>query len=105
MRLAGVKELKQQTMELLKETAKGDIIITAHGKPMAVLHHVTEDDLSDYLIEHDPAFKTKIESHRRQGHAGHVETETCRPESLGSFTALRPRQTWNDLIPTMPYRL
>lgn len=62
MRLAGVKELKQQTMKLLNETAKGDIIITAHGKPKAVLHHVTEEDLSDYLIEHDPAFKTKIEA-------------------------------------------
>jgi antitoxin (DNA-binding transcriptional repressor) of toxin-antitoxin stability system len=62
MRLAGVKELKQQTMELLKETAKRDIIITAHGKPMAVLHHLTEEDLSDYLIEHDPGFKAKIES-------------------------------------------
>jgi antitoxin (DNA-binding transcriptional repressor) of toxin-antitoxin stability system len=62
MRLAGVKELKQQTMALLKETAKRDIIITAHGKPMAVLHHLTEADLSDYLVEHDPAFKTKIES-------------------------------------------
>ena len=62
MRLAGVKELKQQTMKLLKETEKGDIIITAHGKPKAVLHHMTEEGLSDYLIEHDPAFWTKIES-------------------------------------------
>ena len=62
MRLAGVKELKQQTMKLLNETAKGDIIITAHGKPKAVLHHMTEEDLGDYLIEHDPAFRTKIES-------------------------------------------
>ena len=62
MRLAGVKELKQQTMALLKETEKRDIIITAHGKPMAVLQHLTEDDLSDYMIEHDPGFKAKIES-------------------------------------------
>ena len=62
MRLAGVKELKQQTMALLKETERRDIIITAHGKPMAVLHHLTEEDLSDYLIEHDPGFKAKIET-------------------------------------------
>lgn len=62
MRLAGVKELKQQTMQLLHETVKRDIIITAHGKPMAVLHHLTEKGLSDYLIEHDPAFKRKIEA-------------------------------------------
>jgi len=28
---------------------------------MTVLHHLTEDDLVDYLIENDPAFKTRIE--------------------------------------------
>jgi hypothetical protein len=61
MRFAGVKELKYKTMDILKESEKEDIIITAYGKPMAVLHHMTEDDLADYLIENDPAFKTRIE--------------------------------------------
>ena len=61
MRLAGVKELKQKTMELLEESEKQDILITAYGKPRAVLHHVTEEDLADYLIENDPAFKARIE--------------------------------------------
>ncbi|TAN43703.1 MAG: type II toxin-antitoxin system prevent-host-death family antitoxin [Nitrospirae bacterium] len=60
MRFAGVKELKQQTMELLKSSKKEDIIITAYGKPAAVLHHITEEDFEDYLIENDPKFKTKI---------------------------------------------
>jgi hypothetical protein len=61
MRFAGVKELKHQTMEILKESEKEDIIITAYGKPTAVLHHITEDDLADYLIENDPKFKMRIE--------------------------------------------
>ncbi len=61
MRYAGVKELKQKTMDLLKASEKGDIIITAYGKPAAVLHHVGEEDLADYLVENDPEFKTKIE--------------------------------------------
>lgn len=61
MRFAGIKELKHQTMEILKESEKADIIITAYGKPTAVLHHITEDDLADYLIENDPKFKIKIE--------------------------------------------
>jgi prevent-host-death family protein len=61
MRLAGVKELKQKTMELLEESEKQDILITAYGKPRAVLHSITEEDLEDYLIENDPAFKTRIE--------------------------------------------
>lgn len=61
MRYAGVKELKQKTMDLLKEAEKGDIIITAYGKPAAVLHHVGEEDLADYLVENDPQFRSKIE--------------------------------------------
>ena len=61
MRFSGVKELKHRTMDILKETEKEDVIITAYGKPRAVLHHITEEDLADYLIENDPAFKTRIE--------------------------------------------
>lgn len=60
MRFAGIKELKHNTMDILKESEKEDIIVTAYGKPMAVLHHLTEEDLADYLIENDPAFKTRI---------------------------------------------
>ncbi len=61
MRFAGVKELKHETMDILKESKKGDIIITAYGKPTAVLHYITEEDLADYLIENDPDFKMRIE--------------------------------------------
>ena len=61
MRFAGVKELKHYTMDLLKEAKKRDIIITSYGKPAAILHHITEEDLADYLIENDPAFQARIE--------------------------------------------
>lgn len=60
MRFAGIKELKHKTMDILMQSKEGDIIITAHGKPMAVLHHITEEDLEDYLIENDPAFQSRI---------------------------------------------
>ncbi|MBN1664102.1 MAG: hypothetical protein JW943_10920 [Deltaproteobacteria bacterium] len=61
MRFAGVKELKQKTMDIIEASRKEDIIITAYGKPAAILHHITEDDLADYLVENDPAFKARIE--------------------------------------------
>jgi len=61
MRFAGVKEFKQKTMDLLKASREEDIIITAYGKPAAILHGVSEDDLADYLIENDPSFKRKVE--------------------------------------------
>jgi len=61
MRFAGIKELKHKTMDILKQAEKEDIIVTAYGKPKAILHHITEDDLADYLIENDPAFKERVE--------------------------------------------
>jgi prevent-host-death family protein len=61
MRFAGVKELKQKTMDILDAAKKEDVIITAYGKPAAVLHHISEDDLADYIFENDPAFKMRIE--------------------------------------------
>lgn len=61
MRFAGVKELKHHTMDILKASEKEDIIITAYGKPTAVLHHITEEDLADHLIENDPKFRMRIE--------------------------------------------
>ncbi|HWR72573.1 MAG TPA: type II toxin-antitoxin system prevent-host-death family antitoxin [Nitrospirota bacterium] len=61
MRFAGIKELKQQTMDILRASEKEDIIITAYGKPTAVIHHITDEDLADYLIENDPSFKLRIE--------------------------------------------
>lgn len=61
MRFAGIKELKQQTMDIIKASKKEDVIITAYGKPAAILHHVTEEDLADYLIENSPSFKDRVE--------------------------------------------
>ncbi len=66
MRFAGMKELKQKTRELLKAAEQEDIIITAHGKPTAVLHHVDAEDLDDYLFENDPSFQRKIEEAWRE---------------------------------------
>ena len=77
MRFTGVKELKHKTMDILKQAEKEDIIVTAYGKPKAILHHITEDDLADYLIENDPAFKQKIEEAyaEYQAHGGMTANE------------------------------
>lgn len=61
MRFAGIKELKHNTMDLLEASKKQDIVITAYGKPTAILHRISEEDLADYLIENSPAFKARVE--------------------------------------------
>jgi hypothetical protein len=79
MRFAGIKELKHKTMDILKESEKEDIIITAYGKPAAILHHIDEEDLADYLIENDPAFKNRIEeAFVEYGAGGGITADTLR---------------------------
>lgn len=62
MKIASLKEVKDHLSEYVSRTEDGDIVITRNGKPAAVLHHLAEDDLEEYLIEHDPRFKKKIEA-------------------------------------------
>ena len=61
MKLVTVPEVKNKLSEYLKRAEKDDIVITRSGKATAVLHHLGEDELEDYLLEHDPKFKAKIE--------------------------------------------
>lgn len=61
MKLASVKEVKNGLSQYLKHAEKEDVVITKNGQPTAVLHHLGEDELEDYLLEHDPKFRRKME--------------------------------------------
>ncbi len=66
MKIVSVKEVKNNLSYYLKSAEKEDIIITKNGRANAVLHHVGEDELEDYLLEHDPRFRRKIEKRWKQ---------------------------------------
>lgn len=61
MKIASLKEVKDRLSQFLKTAETEDVIITKNGKPNAVLHHLGDDELEDYLLEHDPRFRRKIE--------------------------------------------
>ena len=61
MTIASVKDVKDNLSRYLKNAEKGDVVITKNGRPTAVLHHLGEDELEDYLLEHDPRFRQKVE--------------------------------------------
>ena len=71
MKYASVRELKNQTSALIRETARGDVIVTSRGRPVALLQGLNEDDLEDYLIYSAPAVRREIErrgkAYRRSG--------------------------------------
>ena len=61
MKIASVKEVKDRLSHYLKTAEKEDVVITKNGKPSAIIHHLGEDEIEDYLLEHDPKFRAKIE--------------------------------------------
>jgi prevent-host-death family protein len=64
-------EVKDDLSHLLREAAKGDIVITRHGKPAGVLiGFESEDDWFEYRLENDPRFLRRIEKARRSLRAG-----------------------------------
>jgi hypothetical protein len=61
MKIAGVKEVKDKLSYYLKAAEKEDVILMKNGRPTAVLHHLGDDVMKDYILEHDPKFRAKIE--------------------------------------------
>jgi prevent-host-death family protein len=54
-------EFKDDLSRFLREAAKGDIVITRHGKPAGVLIGFgSEDDWFDYRLENDERFLRRI---------------------------------------------
>lgn len=47
MRIASIRELHTNTGKLVRESAKGEILITERGRPVAMLKTVTVADLVD----------------------------------------------------------
>jgi prevent-host-death family protein len=62
MRFANVRELKNRTSAMLRTASRGqDVVITSHGRPVAVLHGLSEDEIEDYVIRHHPGLRRSLE--------------------------------------------
>ena len=61
MKFVNVRELKNKTSAVLHYTENGeDVIVTLRGKPCAVIHHILEDELEEYILLNHPDFKKKV---------------------------------------------
>jgi prevent-host-death family protein len=62
MKCATVRDLKNRTSELLRRAADGaQILITSHGRPVAMLTGMNEADLEDWVLANDPELRASIE--------------------------------------------
>ena len=65
MRMVGVREAQSQLSGLVLKSQKERIILTRHGRPVAVLSGVEGMDLEDVLLGQDQAFARHIAARRR----------------------------------------
>ncbi|MFN2219323.1 MAG: type II toxin-antitoxin system Phd/YefM family antitoxin [Anaerolineae bacterium] len=67
MKIAPVAELKAQFSAYLKSSAEGPIVVTRHGKPVAVLLSIEdEDELERLVLAYTPKFRAILEAAREQ---------------------------------------
>jgi prevent-host-death family protein len=73
MKFANVKELQKDASGIISLVEKGeDIIITKRGKPAAVIYPLTEDMIEDYMIQHSPSIRKKIEEGLKDSREGKI---------------------------------
>jgi len=61
MKTHTMTEAKNDICAIIREAEGGEVIITRHGKPAAVVIGFSdEDDWFDYRLEHDERFLRKI---------------------------------------------
>jgi prevent-host-death family protein len=99
MKIVPLNEVKNRFSTYLELSKREDIVVTKNGRPAAILHAVTDEDLEDYLFESDPRFIARIEALRREFQRGggtplaDVRRELRVPASRRRGAAPRRRRT------------
>jgi prevent-host-death family protein len=67
MKIAPVAELKAQFSAYLRSSTEGPIVVTRHGKPVAILLSIDdEDELERLVLAYTPKFQGILEAAREQ---------------------------------------
>jgi len=70
---AALSKLKDNLSSYVRNAAKEDVLITNHGKPVAVIKgFADEDECFEYRLLNDPRFQGIVERSRRDAREGKV---------------------------------
>jgi len=62
MSFVNVRELHNRTSEILRRVMGGyPVFVTRRGKPIALIHGLTKEDLEDLVLLHHPQFQEGLE--------------------------------------------
>jgi len=92
MKFAAVRDLQIKASEVVKDAQDEPVVITVHGKPKAVLTSITEEALEDFLFEHSPKLRRRIQEGLRDAKAGRVISHEDLKSRL-KFRVRRARRT------------
>ncbi len=71
MKFVGVRELKNNTSEILHYTAtSGYVVVTSRGKPCAIMSHISDNELEDYVLLNHPEIRKRIKKAYKEYLAG-----------------------------------
>lgn len=77
MKFIAMRELRNNTSDLLNRLRREDMVVTRNGKPAAALIYLDEDLLEDFIIAHHPTLLHEVESAReeygKKGGVSHAE--------------------------------
>ncbi len=62
VQFVNIRELKNHISKIIRHAQRGDVIVTSRGKPKAVLHAVSEEDIEDYLLGNSPKFQKGVDA-------------------------------------------
>lgn len=66
MKFANVRELKNKTSEIPRNSEKEAVIITSKGNPRAIISAISEEDFEDYLLDQSPKLIDILEEARME---------------------------------------
>ena len=67
MRIAPVAEIKARFSAYLRASAEASVIVTRHGKPVAVLLAIEDEDaLEDLILAYSPCLQRMLKAGRKQ---------------------------------------
>lgn len=91
MKLVGIRDAQATFPALVAEAQKERVIVTRHGRPVAILTGIDGMDLENVILVSDPSFWRMIEE-RRAEKGPSVSHETLERETEAELAKRRPRR-------------
>lgn len=61
MKVATLADVRNRFSQVIHRLGKEPLFITRNGRITAVIEHLDEDDVEDYLLERSPKFRDMLE--------------------------------------------